>query len=300
MKIDGLSSDLYLINNPIWIDVSEIGETVKYLEITITDKTISTEIVTYAILKVYNYGSTASYNLQEIIKGNFPQPKFVELLEGGVVYANFRKLDISIRETISAGVYGDTQVITKTFIRGGIETQQTNIHLSIGEKLQHSTKIPQWGGYPTAQYSINSAKQIVINRFITDTEFDKKKVVGCKPLYVKFLNSKGGYSHWLFESFTKNVSVSSLGVVDTREGGFHLGTKAEYSLNAESRVKALYYDLLKSLLKSPEVYVYQQYGLEWARVSVGDNNLEENNFEDMQKVSVQFDINLNENPSLIW
>jgi hypothetical protein len=301
MIISGLNSDLYLINNPIWVDVSAIADDVKYLEITITDRTKSAEVVVYNTLRLYNNGDKAAYNLQEIIKGNFPEPKYVDVLEGGVIYSSYRFLDISFKEVKGQGVYGETQLFTKTFIRGGEESQKSNINLSIGSKLQMAEKIPVWGGYPYAQYSINQSRQVVANKFLGESELEQMILPkGCNPLYVRFLNSKGGYSHWLFESFTKNVSVSSLSNIARRSGSFHLGTKSQYSLTGETRLKRRYYDLMKSLLKSPEVYLYNQYGVTWAKASVGSNEFEENNFEDMQKISVSFNIELNENPSVLW
>ena len=72
MTITGLEQDNYLINNPIWITATNLDSRVNYLEVTLSDITVSGTPPVSRPLRIYPYQGKLHYNLQDLIKGNFP------------------------------------------------------------------------------------------------------------------------------------------------------------------------------------------------------------------------------------
>src|SRR5690606_29821850 len=142
--------------------------------------------------KYYTYNSLVSFDLSEIVKGLLPEPNHPNnILSGSEITTN------SVTLTISLPSYNQT----KTFYRGGILSNSSNVQVPANAVLSESEKIPVWTGYPSAKYYLNNAGRIIYANIFSVSEIENRKVINCDSLFFRFLNSKGGYSFWLFEQW---------------------------------------------------------------------------------------------------
>lgn len=302
MKILGLGSDLYYINNQIWIDLIEIQQSAKWINISLSNiNDPSQTVVAIKPLRLYNFGSTVEYDLSDVIKGNFTEPHYpANILNDEPIGTNYVRFQITFTEILINNTAGASITIIKTFLRGGFAAQTSNINSGIMSILQYNGKIPRWGFYPVRKFWINADKKIVSTNIIPDSETIDMPVIGCLPLYLRFLNEFGGYSYWMFETESKIQKTKTYDIIESRTGSYHLGVEVDYGLEGESRIRREFFPLIKGLMKSPEIYAYNQYFKEWANVSIADHTFTENNFEDLQKVSIRLNVKTTEKPAVIW
>lgn len=160
-------------------------------------------------------------------------------------------------------------------INGVIQTMEQWAY-TVDNRIGVAAKMPVFHGYPL---SVSILKNNAIQRrllydgnldssvfAIDESTFIAERIYE-SGIYIKFLNSKGGYSYWLFDSIhletikTKDLgNVSSFPMVQpTARFDFqHLGFSKEKSIELESAVPVAsgYIDELTEIETSPEVYVY--------------------------------------------
>lgn len=124
----------------------------------------------------------------------------------------------------------------------------------------------------------------------------------CNPFYVRFLNTKGGYSFWMFNAWEYSTTSKELGVVSTTTSinNKSLGFSEENTVTVDTRVKREYYDLIRALIVSPVIQVYNQFDMEWLKIELKGTTFDSNNYEDLQEFTCDFDLMLNTNPGTIW
>lgn len=276
--ISGLNADNYLINNEIWIDIS--GVTLSDF-ITIKLKNLTNQKETLAH-KLYLLNGKTSFNLQPLIKSIFDKI-------GG---NNVNKFSIIYKISLIT-IYED-----KFFIRGGIRTEKTNQFLSPNDILRNSYNLPYWLGYETSEYILNANSEI--EEVGIDSVFTKdlRREKSCNSIYFKFLNQKGGYSNWLFETYKIDQDNKPLGAYYSGQKSVDLGSEVDFGLQVYSKVPKEYVGLIKDLFVSPEVYYLDQN--RWVRIYNSKNSIDEDLNKKTYSVQGKFDIINRFNPSVLW
>jgi len=308
--ITTMSGNGFLINNDIWLgspsflDSENIDKTTKFKFYfnNLTNQKQSKEIIVYPYL-----GSGVKVNLSPVLKSLFEYPKaennYTELTPFNISnIVNFFEIKIQrffIPENSNVEIY-DENTITKAFIRGGSRSNDSNLTLPIGTTLRPTQYLPIWNGYPVAEYKLATGYNIEKNNNLDSVMFQERmKVYGCSPTYLKFLNQKGGYSYWLFESTTNdeqgqgNEFANQLGeVVD-------FGKEYSNDIAIYSKVESKYLPLILDLIVSPEVLLYKGSN-EWERVILSQNKVSENSFKRAYDVKLKLEKVVNFNSSLLW
>lgn len=307
MTINGLSLNRYLLNNPIWVDISDAPKTI-YLTFLTIDDDVETLIAPYEI-KTFN--GKASFDISEIIKSIMKEPHHPEGMPSGeIVQSNSTTLTLRFQ-----GQEDDSEVlITKTFIRGGDATMGSNLTLTANAVLKESAKIPVWEVFQSSKYYLNENNRIVYTNILSNEEIERMSVVNCNPLFLRFLNTRGGYSFWLFEEWEVNEKSKKTDRIKRRGNPLDLGLEMEYELETTTRVNREYNATLSALLKSPEIHVYNIANLlnnrgslnfqerfdMWTQIYNAGGSMAWNSFEEMNEYVFKFDLLFNEKPTLIW
>src|SRR5690606_23768166 len=137
--VTGINGSRYYVNNPIWVtvDTSMDVDPTAVVNLSIT---INATIVFSA--KYYPLNGLVYFDLSEIIKGFLPEPSHpTNPISGQPISLS------TVNATISLPGFNST----KTFFRGGEDSQRTNIQVPNEAVLSESEKIPVWTGYPYAK-----------------------------------------------------------------------------------------------------------------------------------------------------
>ena len=307
MTVTGINSDLYYSNNPIFITFSEINANANYIEI--FPSTIGISASTIRPQRLYVFGQTSiTIDISQTVKLFFQDIAHntnYTILTPFTVLNNWRKVTFIIKEVLNNGTVNNVPSISKTFVRGGNHTYNSNQKTSVNLLLSPCSTIPVWGGYPIDYYYFNSSKLMEKSNVIPVTYKEQRKIKGCDPLYIKFLNSKGGYSYWLFETWEYEVSSKNIGVVKSTERIKDLGNESESLISVISKVPKRYMPLMFDLADSQEIYIYKGKALyesndTWYQVTSKNNKVSQNKFNTNEKVKLKFDVVNRYNASSIW
>lgn len=278
--VSGIENDNYLINNEIWVDLSIVDVITRFsLSVTnLNNGKFSRP------LKIFSNESKAMVNLQPLIKSLFDYPNV----------SNQNRFQISI-QGYNGNMLVHSTILSRNFIRGGNRTELTNQYLSLGTVLRPSLMLPVWDGFPTQEYFLDNTGNIQTR---TSELVDNKRVKGCNNIYFRFLNQKGGYSNWLFESYSNTEINNNLGAFIRNNKIEDLGSEVDNSLNVFSKVSKEYYELIKDLFISPDIYVWQD--LRWKKVISNKNTSEYDTAKRAYSVKAKFIFENRFNPSLLW
>jgi len=307
--INGLSSDRYLFNNPIWVDVSNVGASAKYLNVMVTRNDNNKSVAS----RMYIYNSTIAFDVSEHVKGLCDYPHFPEgvLLDGQEINTNYYEFTILFQSYSGTGNLVAAATKVKTFIRGGIETQETNISIPDNTILKESVKVPIWNGYDFKIFRVVNNK-IVAEDTLPTTQLENMPLVGCNPLYFRFMNMLGGYSYWLFENWEVTKKSEKTQIINRREQDISTGHKTTYNLSVESRVDRRFFKLIRALIQSPDVHVLglsakidliselQHPTEKWEQVWNRANTFPINAMQKLQNVKLNFDYKLKLNTQTTW
>lgn len=278
--ITGLESDNYFINNEIWMGMSVIDQITRY---SLTLNNLNNGKFTRSFI-LFTNNSRANVNIQPILKSLFDYP----------TVRNQNKFQISI-QAYNGNSLVHSATIVKNFIRGGNRTELTNQSIALGTILRPSLRLPVWDGFPTQEYFLDNTGSIQTRN--ADL-VDNKRVKGCNNIYFRFLNQKGGYSNWLFESYSNPETNSNLGAFVRNNKIEDLGNEVDNSLNVYSKVPSEYYSLLKDLFISLDIYVWQD--LRWKKVISNKNTSDYDTAKRAYSVKAKFIFENRFNPSLLW
>lgn len=186
--------------------------------------------------------------------------------------------------------------------RGGLRGQYFNVEVPFLSILRSSEKLPVWPGYPSWEYRSDNTYNISQTIPGPTTNIERLKVKGCNPVYLKYMNSKGAYSFWLFEGETETMDTSNSGYSNTAFGIVDFGNTAEFDLQLYSKVPARYHGLMLDLIDSPEIYVYNPLSVsdQWIRIINDNNQMERGNFKKVYEVKLKFKRVANYNPQILW
>jgi hypothetical protein len=308
--VTGLSADGYLINNDIYLEspsyISPLGfDLTTYYAITF--KNLTTQAVTRPI-EVYPLpGLGIKLNLAPVIKSLFSYPETnndYTTLVPFEINTNYLAFEINIKryhttDTSNVEVYEET-TISKSYIRGGRRTNESNITLPVGSILRPTTALPIWAGYPVAEYKLKAGYKIEKINNLNDVALKERlSVKGCNPTYIKFLNQYGAYSYWLFEGLTDKPDGTSLGYANNLGEVTDLGKEYEQSSTVYSKVPAKWLPIILDLIISPEVLLYTGSNT-WQRIVLDSNKIEENSYKKVYETKLNYKKVTNFNPSLLW
>lgn len=308
IEVSGISGSNYLINNDIIMTLNS-NVNVDYYELSLTNLTNGNNT---GIFRMYTKQTSneLNINLSPIIKGIFSEPEADNSYSTGSTTVNLNRITITIQKDGSENSY----TTTKNFIRGGNRTNDTNQSLAItvtntfNTWLQPANKIPTWTGYPIAGYRLNSNNTItkVLTSSLPSGILDARRSTGCYPVYVKFLNQKGGYSYWLFESGKEGEQNNHLGSFIRNNKVDDLGSEADSTLQLYSKVHKDYIGLIKDLCVSSEIYVYHAAMTKAAkpnqfiRAFLDRNSTLIDENKKAYAVNIKLDFDYRFNPSLLW
>lgn len=278
-----LNSNGYLINNEIWFNITA-DLPVVYFRLVFTNLSnskISTPFISYV-----DVNNKAFINIQSVVKSLMNAP------DGET--NNSTKINISITANT-----GDNISFQKDFVRGGKRVNDTNQTISPNQTLRLSENLPVWSGFPVYDYFLSSGYVIQKQNLSEVTNIDYKRIKGCNNIYIKFLNQKGGYSYWLFESYSEKEQSDNLGyVVNSLNSMVDLGNESNSSLQIYSKIPKEYKDYARDLIVSPDIYAYQN-GL-WKKIFSNNNTIEWDNIKKVYSVNLNISLNYRFNPSLLW
>ena len=305
MIVTGLESDLYYINNPILISITELNPILNYIDLQVSNINDTGNIIISNTLRIYPNvnNQIIDFDLSEGVKANFPRPQHPTgtLPNGTAINTNYVRFSLTMQQRLIGGNSGQSFTVTKTYLRGGTDTQGLNVTTSVGAVLKEGLKILIWGGLPVSKYYIDSFKKIAVTNVIPEDEIQLMKEVGCDQFYIRFLNSKGGYSFWSFPVWEKDKKTKSVGFIERQRplNSFSLGFESTHTVKAESKIRREHFEIAESLISSLEIHVYNRYGNTWAKIDIKDGNFNRNTYEDVTDFNVSFNANLSNDERLI-
>src|SRR5690554_6467178 len=136
MVVNGLNQNRYLVNNPIWVDITNAGAKVQMQLSGLAIPNDPSPMFTF-----YTHDGNVSIDIAEIIKSLFTVPTHPAGLVNGQVVPG-----LTFSQTITFTSGGDSASFSKTFLRGGKLTMGTNQTVPANSLLSESPKIPVWEG----------------------------------------------------------------------------------------------------------------------------------------------------------
>lgn len=279
-----LNNNGYFINNEIWVEITA-DLPVTYFRLVLmnlSNSKISTQFISYT-----DPSNKVFVNIQSIVKSLFDVPN------GGTNNATKIQISITTNE-------GTNLTFTKDFVRGGKRVNDTNQTISPNQTLRLATNLPVWSGFPISDYFLSSDYLIQEQLLADVTNIDYRRIKGCNNIYLKFLNQKGGYSYWLFESYTEKEQNTNLGyLVNSKTNNLlDLGNESKSDLQIYSKIPKEYRDYAKDIIVSPDVYAYQNGA--WKKIFMKGNSVEFDNIKKVYVTNLNIDLNYRFNPSLLW
>jgi len=294
MIIKGLELNGYYTNNPLYIEVSDLINN-KYIEVILSYN--GTSSVTY---KLYSdiYGKVL-VNLASMVRVMLPLTSANADYSTETNENTVNELSITIKETKTDNTTTE-QSFTKKFVRGGKLGNLINQTSPTGKTLTNSTKLPVWKDRPVALYFMNNdivvrKLPIIVNNSYYDSthniQIELQTTRYVDGVYLKFLNSLGGYSYWNFERTSTKLKTDNIGyyVTPTISGEqvTDMGQEINEEQTVESVVKAEYIGIIQDLITSTEVY--QLVGdNNWERIILDGNSLTSNPVKKVYDVTVSY------------
>jgi hypothetical protein len=295
-----ITADLYLAHNPIFLTITDLSSDTRYIEY--FPSSFETPI-SINPLRLYTYGQTSiRFDISPVVRVAFkdvPHNTNYSTLTPFVVQNNWIKIKFLIKEVLNNGTATFKTPFDKTFVSGGKRTYAANQTVSINKPLIPTEKIPQWGGYPIDYYYFNTSKQMVKSNVVPDELKEIRKIKGCEPSYIKFKNSLGGYSYWLFENTEYEDKSKNYGTINGIDYLKDLGNEVESGITLTSKVPKRFMPLMFDLAISQEIYLFKGNN-QWERLSSDNNKVNQNNFNTNEKVKLKFERHHRYNPSLLW
>tara|TARA_R110001606_G_scaffold253995_7_gene401858 strand:+ start:451 stop:1395 length:945 start_codon:yes stop_codon:yes gene_type:complete len=310
INLTGLTADRYLFNNPIWIAATNLGLGASSLQCTISRTDVSGVFVTS---RFFIFSDTVEFDISEYIKGMCDYPNYPTgiVLNNQDIETNYYPFTITLNAVNPQGQLTSSLNLQKTFIRGGLENQQTNVALPNGTILKESVKIPVWNGYEKRIYKIEN-NTIIMTTDIPNGSIENMVIKSCNPLYFRFVNMLGGYSYWLFENWDFLKKTDKTQVIDRRDVDISTGNKSSYSLNVSGRVDRRYFKVMRALIQSPEIQVlnlsnkvnevsgFVAVNENWEQVWSAGNQSSINALQKVNQIKLKFDYVSTMQTQTIW
>lgn len=291
MQINGLNQDRYLIDAPIWIDITNLSAPTLFVNVSISDITNPLTPVVSNTLRLHNFGTSINnIRLDEFVKGNFNEPihPTTSLSQDQSLGINYARMAITFTEVYSGNSFGSTTTVTKNFVRGARNLASSNQIVNVGATLSETEKVLRWQGFPARRYYMAEDNTIKVQSVIDSVYIEDMFVRNpCDSIYVRFMNRLGGYDFWLFETSKSKSSSKSLGIVERRNAFLDLGTEESYEFEVKSKFPISKIAIAEALVVSPDVYVYEKFGQTWLKVKSDNNSVEFKNYDTFVDVSIK-------------
>lgn len=286
LNVNGLTKDFYLSNNPIIVDIEETQDH-DYLTI---------KIGSYAASMLTPIAKKAKVDVSSYIKTLYDNSNITKV---PIVISSFKRVN-NVDQLVNS------TTLTKHFIRGGKRGGQTNTTVQPNTILKVTEKIPYWDGYFTTYGYLNTTNNpALIEQILVNPDFmrsvDKRKVKGCNSVYVRFLNSLGGYSYWMFEGVTDQQKNTNEGLINNTRL-IDLGNSFDQEIELFSKVPKQYIALIQDLIVSPDIYIYRlgEEGVVWDKYYSNNNTVEVNPAKNAQSVKIKLKPFNKFNPQTQW
>ena len=283
MIVKGLDYNAYYINNPIWVDVSELNSSV--------------------VLGIIIQGST--YNFDLAVNNRFARFDLASIINGLIPSIN-NKNDIQLiggkwfidgaytaRVTMTYGSGSNNFGVplydkTLTFVKGGVNEYKSNVPVSNNLSISKA----KWDGFPKYNFKLVGNRITGSELSIVDRLSDDKRLkrLDCNNAYLLFRNRLGGFDGYLFEDFNIEEKSKSLGYYITDKNIIDSGTELTNTINLRTKLIRKDYELARHLIDSEEVYLYDNNKL--IRLT-GQNNLDINDKNNVQDFEISFNIPTN-------
>ncbi len=307
MIITGLNSNRFLTGNGIPVQIAPDGGQT-FATGTLVTMTISRlathpgqEVYTLPPSKLYPGPNGVVIDLAIILRGLMPYP-YVPTASYEDPVPNYQNFTFTFEEdqTNTSQVFSN-----KTFVRGYRRTwTPTAQTLGATELLSPVATIPFWDGFPIAAFQMeaNTIKPLLV--LPEGLGRRMRPPNACDPLYVRFMNSLGGYSFWMFNSWDWGLGSSPSGVVETTGPDRSLGFTQESTITAHGRVKSEHYPLMRDLISSPVIQIYSTgevpFDQPWTKVEGKSNTFDVGNYDGMREVSFQFALDQKIHTQTTW
>ena len=174
------------------------------------------------------------------------------------VYCNATEIQ-NIPESFSYDLNMDLHDSNGAVFEGGTTLVSEKVGLPIWEGYPHTTSVLRDTGIERILDYHPTIKPVA------DLTHSIGFIKGCKGIYLKWLNTQGGYSYWLFSDvFTESKRHKSLGEVQNhwtqrgsgKSNSIFLGKNSNYEMRVFSKIPFSCMREVASILDSPEVYLY--------------------------------------------
>lgn len=217
---------------------------------------------------------TVKINVQDITKhyycdwlDSFDYASVIEQNDTRLAYLKDLKFIEKFKDATPDVVYDNTYLI----INASLQLNNCDtLDVKIGKRLGVEETVTAFEGYPLEVSHLVDATTVdrelaYDGTSIIRAEWIKEVVKNCNGKYLKWLNSFGGFSYWLFESYYDTMITSkSIGNIpncytdrcNAVASVNDLGSKAQLKCTARTSIDISKYDELKDILTTPELYLY--------------------------------------------
>lgn len=262
MTITGLENNLYFVNNPIWVNVDNL-QGADWVRVILAPQRFQNEIQ-YSqptSQRLYPFQNKLYFDLSDYAKTFFKKPQHpASISNNQPIETNYQRIVVIIQKIVDNAI-SEQFTATKDFIFGGTENYGSNVYANPLDVLKESVKLPRWEGYPLAKYYVDGAGVVRFVNILEIDEVEPRVTIGCNPLYLRWLNTKGGYSFWLFERWTLTKKTGKPTEIGARPTTYNLGNEPSWSLEVSTKCERRYYKTMRSLAQSPEVSAYDLTGI---------------------------------------
>lgn len=285
LSVTGIEEDIYYINNDIIVELEETNGANYF----------SLAIAGFQIFILSCINNKLRFNLSQCIKPLVPVLDHNNNVVKKTFLITSYKLVGNVFEQVN-------QVeMTKSFLFGGKRGNKRNIPVPINTILTpigSGVKLPYFKRYPNEYSIVTGASpnyQVTTNTMLINDPNVLVRKNRCNEVYVKFLNSLGGYSFWLFENCTDEQKSTNLGLINN-VFEIDMGSEFEQELELFSKVPKEYMPLMQDLIFSPEIYIYRDQ--EFNRFYSSGNTIEYLPSKRGQRIKVKLKPFNNYNPKI--
>lgn len=282
MTITGLEGTSYYLFNPIWVDVVDAPNKVRF-NVKINGES--------NFFDLYPFQGELRFDIGKLVLGLIPNVTNKTTLIGQMDGAYEVELKIGMF-ILDGGQSGSGITQKKYFILGGVKSYSSNVIAKTNLNLHKY----YWAGFPTWNSILSSGKVMNLNMLDPERYNFKQLIprVNCTNAFFGFRNKLGGFSPYLFEDF--NI------IDDNKDKGYYLtpyepkisGIESTLSISVRSKVKREFYETINSLADSYEIYLYNSDRLidtddDWVRL-VGSNSISINDKNISTDIELKFDV----------
>jgi len=291
-NITGFSSAAYFCENPILINITDYD----FNKINLIIQPLGLGSFSFT-LYTNPQSDLINYDISIPIRSLIGRPKHPDSITNDQpIGTNYMQMSFRFNDAENNLI----QSFSKNFIRGSKSIQGNNQSYSQGESLNETDKILRWGTLPVYNYYVDSFNRIRATNIIPDEDSFQMREIGCDPFYIRFMNSKGGYSYWYFPTWESNVKNKSIGWVERKpvKNSFSLGYAEEAFFKCKSRIHRDHFAIARALISSLECHWW--HNNEWILIRVDKVDFKENNFDDITEFNADFFIPKSKSDALIW